>query len=81
MQKLDQGNASQPAWLICASVLHIMQKADFLIKYGKKIIVVSQALPHLFQMPLICLVSDLNKTVPSYILFRMSKSKKQPFYA
>ena len=43
-----------------------------MIKLGqKKKLIVSQALPHLFQMPLISLFSDLNKKkVASFIFFR-----------
>ena len=40
----------------------------------EKQLFVSRALPHLFQMPLICLFSDLKK-VASSILFQMPKSK------
>ena len=46
---------------------------------GKRL-TVSQALPHLFQMPLICLFSDLKKSASS-IFLQMPKSKYWHLYA
>ena len=40
----------------------------------KKKLIVSQALPHLFQMPLICLFSDLKKKWP-HLFFSDAKIK------
>ena len=45
----------------------------------KKKLIVSQALPYLFQMPLICLFSDLKKGGLIYF-FQMPKSKYWHFY-
>ena len=48
----------------------------------QKSLIVSQALPHLFQMPLVCLFSDLNKKECGLIEFiQLSKSKYQHVYA
>ena len=41
---------------------------------------VSQALPHLFQMPLFCFSLDLNKKSGLIYFIYMSKSKYQHFY-
>ena len=61
---------------------YITSTTEYIFKFlpdRKKKLIDSQAFPHLFKMPLICLFSDLKKVASS--IFQMLKSKYWHFYA